>query len=91
MRPAITAENAEILGLEALAWLAGEDGALERFLAASGVDQAALRAAAGRPETVLAVLDFLLANEELLLGFCSGGGIDPRMIHHARHVLDRGG
>ena len=87
----MTRKNAEILGLEALGWLAGEEGALERFLAASGVDETALRAAAGRPETIVAVLDFLLANEDLLLGYCDGAALDPRLVHHARHVLERGG
>ena len=72
MPHSITAQSAEILGLDALAWLAGDGAALERFLAASGVDLGALREAAGRPETILAVFDFLLANEDLFAGFLRG-------------------
>jgi hypothetical protein len=91
IRPGKAAENAEILGLQALAWLAGEDEALERLLAASGMDQAGLKAAAERPETLGAVLEFLLANEPLLLAFCGESGTDPKDVHSARHVLEAGG
>ena len=34
------------------------------------------------------VLDFLLAHEDLLLGFCEAAGTDPKAIHMARHRLD---
>ncbi len=42
-------EKAEILGLEALAWLVSDQDGRERFLAASGVSGAELRQAAGSP------------------------------------------
>jgi hypothetical protein len=80
-------ENAEILALEGLGWLAGEQEAIHRFLDLSGIDGADLRAAAGSPGTAVAVLDFLLANEELLVRFCDHAGIKARDIHMARHVL----
>jgi hypothetical protein len=87
----MTTQSAEILGLQALAWLAGDEAALERFLAASGVDMAALRAAAGRPETIAAVLDFLLANEDLLLAFCDTASLGPQAVQQARHRLSGDG
>jgi hypothetical protein len=83
----MTPERAEILALESLGWLAGEDSALERFLNQSGIDAAALRQAAGSPEISMAVLDFLLGNEDLLLQFCQSASIDPKQMHLARHVL----
>jgi len=39
----MTPENAEILALQGLGWLAGEPEELQKFLNLSGVDGAALR------------------------------------------------
>jgi hypothetical protein len=36
----------------------------------------------------LAVLDFLLANEDLLLGFCESAAVEPEAVHLARHRLE---
>ncbi len=83
----MTPENAEILALEALGWLAGEEDAIQRFLNLSGMDSAALRDGAGSPEMGVAVLDFLLANEDLLLLFCESATIPPKQLHLARHRL----
>ena len=80
-------ENAEILALEALSWLAGQEGGLERFLAASGSDVDTLKAAAGSPDTARALLEFMLANEDLLLAFCEATSTKPQAIHTAlRHL-----
>ncbi len=83
MAISITPEDAEILALEALGWLAGDPEALERFLQLSGLDGAELRASAGSPETGAAILDFLLRNEELLLRFCADAPSDPQAVRGA--------
>jgi hypothetical protein len=83
----MTPENAEILALEGLGWLAGEEDGIQRFLTQSGLDIATLRDAAGSPDTGVAVLDFLLANEDLLLRFCESATISPKELHLARHRL----
>ncbi|HEY0265371.1 MAG TPA: DUF3572 domain-containing protein, partial [Rhizomicrobium sp.] len=79
--------NAEILALEGLGWLAGDEDALQRFLNLSGIDADALREGAGSPEMGVAVLDFLLADDELLLRFCESVGVSPKDLHLARHRL----
>jgi hypothetical protein len=84
----MTAESAEILALEGLGWLAGHTEGLDRFLAVSGLDPAGLREAAGAPGTGLAILEFLLANEQLLVAFCDATGTNPQAIHAARHRLE---
>lgn len=83
----MTPEKAEILALEGLGWLAGEPDSIDRFLALSGIDAADLRAAAGEPGTGVAVLDFLLAQDDLLLRFCESLGVEPRQVHAARQAL----
>jgi hypothetical protein len=85
----MTPENAEILALEGLGWLAGEEDAIHRFLNLSGIDTDALRAGAGSPEMGLAVLDFLLTNEDLLVRFCETASVDPKDLHLARHRLGK--
>jgi hypothetical protein len=83
----MTAQSAEILGLQALAWLAGDPVLLERFTNACGIDGPALRAAADHPHTIVAVLDFLLADEALVLGFCGDSELPPQSVQLARHTL----
>jgi hypothetical protein len=83
----MTPEKAEILALEGLGWLAGEPESIRKFLDLSGIDAANLRAAAAEPGTGVAVLDFLLGQDELLLKFCESVGLEPRQVHAARHAL----
>jgi hypothetical protein len=80
-------KRAEILGLEALTWVVAEPDALARFLAGSGVSGVDLREAAGSPDLTVALLDFLLANETLLLAFCEASGSDVASLHRARRLL----
>ena len=87
MRDTIGPEKAEILGLEALAWLVSQPDGIARFLAASGVSAADLREAAGSPGLTLAILDFLLAHEDLLLAFCESSGTAVTSLHRARQAL----
>ncbi len=83
-------ENAEILALQGLGWLARDEDGLQRFLDLSGLDTAALRAQAGTADMNVAILDFLLGHEDLLLRFCETDGISPRDLHLARHRLGGG-
>jgi hypothetical protein len=88
MPHALSPERAEILALEALAWLAADEGGITRFLAASGVDAADLRDAAGSTGLAVAILNFLLAHEDLLLAFCESSGTSAIELHRASHLLE---
>ena len=83
-------QNAEILALQGLGWLAGDRDGLQRFLDLSGLDAGAMRSQAGSPEMNAAVLDFLLAQEDLLVRFCANMAVSPKELHLARHVMDDG-
>lgn len=83
-------DSAESLALQALAWLAAEDEAFGAFLAASGSDAGEVRARAAEPELLGSVLDFLLADEALLLRFCAGAGVNPEAPMRARALLPGG-
>ena len=80
-------ENAEILALQGLGWLAGDEEGLQRFLSLSGLDVGSLRSQAGNPDMSVAVLDFLLGHEDLLMRFCEAAAVAPRDMHLARHRL----
>lgn len=80
-------ERAEILSLEGLGWLAGDEDALTRFLSLSGADIASLREAAGSRDMMLAVIEFLLSQEDLMLRFCETAEVEPMALHQARHAL----
>jgi hypothetical protein len=83
----MTPEKAEILALQALGWLVGEAEDLQKFLNLSGLDVDGLRQAAGTPEMGVAILDYLLGHEDLLLRFCESAEVAPKELHLARHVL----
>ncbi len=76
-----------ILALQALAHVAGDDAMGPRFLALTGMDGAALRANAGRPETLVALLDYLMANEHDLIATAEAIGVKPEALAQAARTL----
>jgi hypothetical protein len=60
---------------------------IDRFLNDSGVEVGELRKRASELEFLAAVMDFLLADDKLLTGFCDAENFDPRDIHRARRAL----
>ena len=84
-RPKSTCDaDAEGLALAALVFLTEDPGRLTRFLGDTGIAPGELAAAAGEPHTLAAVLDFVLADESLLLVFADHAGIDPAAVEPAR-------
>jgi len=79
---------AETLGLKALTWLVAQPEVLERFLAVSGLTGSELRTRADDTGMLGAVLEHILANEQLAKDFCTDEGLEPRELHLARHVLE---
>jgi hypothetical protein len=85
----LTPDAAATLALDALAYLAGVPDAFDRFADLSGLDRNTVRERAQEPSFLVAVLDFLLTDERLLVEFCGDASIDPQAVHMARHLLDR--
>ncbi|PIE07184.1 MAG: hypothetical protein CSA74_08635 [Rhodobacterales bacterium] len=84
-------EIAETVGLQALAWLAGNDEIFPVFLRASGASTEDLKAQAGEPAFLGAVLDFLLMDDRWVTGFCDAAGLAYDIPMRARHALPGGG
>ncbi len=73
--------------IAALGFLAADPERLERFLALSGLGPHNLRRAAADPSFVGAVLDYLVADERLLVAFAREQGWDPAEVVRARDAL----
>ena len=78
---------AETLAVQALEFLAGDAERLGRFLAMSGIDPEALRAAASEPHFLAGVLDHVTSDERLLLDFATHAEIDPPVVMRAAAAL----
>jgi hypothetical protein len=80
-------ENAEALAIQALSFIAADPELLPRFLALTGIEAQAIRAAAREPGFLAGVLQFILAHEPTLLRFCEETGIAPGSVGEAyRHL-----
>lgn len=80
-------EMAEVLAARGLAFLAEEPVRLRRFLLTSGLEPDDLRARAGSPGMLLAVLEYLAADESLLLVFAETRKVAPESIAYAVALL----
>jgi Protein of unknown function (DUF3572) len=83
----MTPDQAATVALKGLAYLANFEPELTRFMELTGTDREAIRERADEPEFLVAILDFMLANEAVLVDFCDDTSVDARMVHMARHVL----
>ena len=73
--------------MQALVFIAGDAERLERFLALSGIEPAAIREAAQEPGFLLGVLEHVLSDERLTLAFAADAGIAPDQVGAARATL----
>lgn len=86
----LSSEAAETLALQALAWLVANDDLRPVFMGATGAAEADLRAAAGSPELLGAVLDFLMMDDAWVVGFCDAAGVAYEQPMMARAALPGG-
>lgn len=83
-------EDAQDLAIRALGWIAGDDEIFAAFLGATGADLAGIRQRAQDPAFLAAVLDFLLMQDEWVLGFCRDTQTPPEQPMQARAILGGG-
>ena len=79
--------DAETLALWALAHVAGDPEQGPRLLALTGLDAAGLRARAGDPALLGAVLDFLAGHEPSLIACAEALDVPPARLVAARAAL----
>lgn len=80
-------EQAEMLAISALGWLAADPERLERFVAVSGLDLGDLRRAATEPGFAAGVLDYICSDEPTLLALAEHAKLPPEQIAGAQMLL----
>ncbi len=83
-------EQAEIIAIQALGHIAGDDELLFAFFDITGLSPDDLRARATEPEILGGVLDFLMMDEARLLAFCDAAELRPELPGIARRLLPGG-
>ncbi|HVF94976.1 MAG TPA: DUF3572 domain-containing protein [Sphingomonas sp.] len=81
-------DNAEAVALRALVWTLAEDDRAMRLLSITGLDPQDLRARAGEPAVLAAVLGFLENYEPDLVACAAALAIKPEALVAARAVLE---
>jgi hypothetical protein len=87
--PPYSQENAEMLAVQALAFIAEDDGRLSGFIASTGIAVQSIRDATRDPDFLAAVLEHMLDDEKLLIAFANSAGIDPAEVARARQALGK--
>ncbi len=80
-------DGAGAIALQGLAFLASDDDRVSRFLTLTGMSPDDMRASASETQTQAAVLEYLLADESLLLVFAAEVGVPPEQIAPAYMLL----
>lgn len=86
----ISADQAEIVALQALAWLMGNDELLPVFMGATGVGEADLKQNAGDSVFLASLLDFLTMDDAWVVQFCDQAGLTYETPMQARMALPGG-
>ncbi|MCV6584362.1 MAG: DUF3572 domain-containing protein [Marinibacterium sp.] len=86
----LSPDRAETLALQVLAWVLGNDDLLPVFMGSTGAHEGDLRARAGDPVFLAAVLDFLLMDDAWVMGFCQSVGAEFDLPMRARAGLPGG-
>jgi hypothetical protein len=82
-------QTAEMLAVQALAFIAEDEARLNSFVAATGIAPQSIRDAAREPNFLAGVLDHILADETLLIALADTAGIDPTEFARARQTLGK--
>lgn len=83
-------EQAEIIAIQGLEWLAGDEDMLGAFLAASGADVNDLKKMATDSMFLGSVLDFILMDDGQIIRFCDTGKLEYDAPLQARLSLPGG-
>ncbi|MCE6951043.1 DUF3572 domain-containing protein [Cereibacter sphaeroides] len=83
-------QSAETLALQALGWIASQEGLFDAFLHVTGATVEDVRRNADRPAFLVGVLDFLMAEDARVMSFCDDNGLDYRAPMQARMAMPGG-
>lgn len=85
--PIPSAEETVALALRVVGWTVSDPGRADRMLALTGLDPVTLRQSLTQPQTLRALLDFVLDHEPDLLACARDLSLKPEHIAAARRSL----
>ena len=83
-------EQAEMIAIQALGWLASNDDLMPLFLGATGTTAEDMRAQANDSAFLISVLDFLAMDDAWIIGFCDALSLAYEIPMQARQSLPGG-
>ncbi|WP_422072577.1 DUF3572 domain-containing protein [Tranquillimonas rosea] len=83
-------DEAEVIGVQALGWIAAKDDLLDVFMGSSGVGLDMIRENAQDPEFLSSVLDFLCLDDAWVTEFCESHDLPTDRPMRARQALPGG-
>jgi hypothetical protein len=86
-RQSVSPEFGRSLAASALAFLAADPERLDRFVGLTGLGPHNLRQAAKDPAFLDSVLEYMLADEQLLLRFAGDSDLEPETVALAHQAL----
>jgi hypothetical protein len=86
-RQSATVDSAQSLAVTALGFIAADSDRLSRFLSLTGLGPDNLRTAAADPAFLGSVMDYLIADEALLVAFAADASVKPEAVARAHSVL----
>lgn len=90
-KPEISTDSAQETAISALTYIAGDTAILARFLDVTGWTPATLGDPDARDAILVAALDYLMREEDVLLTFAANAGIEPTEISRAHKILNGDG
>ena len=84
-------DRAEVIALNVIEWLAGNDELMPVFMGATGLGGDDIQAAVNTSEFQVSVLDFVMMNDDWVLEFAGAYNIQPDQLMLARQSLPGGG
>lgn len=86
-KPSLSQDEAQIIALKALAFLASDASRISRFMGLTGTAPETIRSHASMPGFLGGVLDYLCGDQTLLLAFAESDGVEPALIEAASRCL----
>ncbi|PHZ83650.1 DUF3572 domain-containing protein [Paremcibacter congregatus] len=83
-------EQAEIIALQALTYMATHEDILIAYLRLSGIAPEDLKNSAANPATLGSIIDYFLQDEKRLVALCDAENIAPDHLIKARRCLPGG-
>ena len=86
----MTPEAAQVVAIQALGWLVGNNELLPVFMESTGINAEDLKASLEDTSLLVSLMDFILMEDQWVLDFCDVSGFDPHKLQSVRHALPGG-